>query len=86
MATTSDPVSNFLARFGLRDVGHFGSVFVATFFATINLTSVNAARASALAALGAAATVTFRQVFPHQSLPAPNVVAVVQAIPPTPGA
>lgn len=68
MTTTSDPVTRFLTRFGLRDVGHAAVAYGATIAATLNLSSTDAAKASLIAAIPAVGAVAFRQLFPHVSV------------------
>lgn len=63
MAT--DPVTTFLARFSLRDLGHALFAAAAVLVPALVWTSFGALKVSLFAALPAVATVLFRQLFPN---------------------
>lgn len=65
MTTNSDPVTRFLSRFGLRDVGHALVAFIGTILAAYNITNVPLNKAALLAGVPTVAAVVFRQLFPH---------------------
>lgn len=74
MAT--DPLTKFLARFSLRDLGHALSAYVATVLPTLTATNVGS-KAFWLALIPAAATVLYRQIFPHTTVSASEVNTAV---------
>lgn len=80
MTTSVDPVTKFLSRFGLRDLGHAAVAYGATILATLNLTSASTVRDSLVAAIPAVAAVAFRQLFPHVTVTAAEVSTAVSDV------
>lgn len=72
-----DPVTKFLARFGLRDLGHFIVGYVSLLLPTINLSSIHVTKAAVLALIPGAAAVAFRQLFPHVAVSATELGTAV---------
>lgn len=73
----ADPVTTFLSRFSLRDLGHFVVAYVATILPELNLTAIHVSKAALLAAIPAAAAVLFRQIFPHATVTSAEVGTAV---------
>lgn len=76
----SDPVTTFLARFGLRDVGHFLAPFAATLATLLGATSLGDLKTLGFAAIPGVAAVAFRQLFPHTTVSAAEVGSAVATI------
>lgn len=67
MATSAptDPLTRLLSRFGIRDLGHAAAAYLAAVLVLVTATPTPNIRAALLAGIPAAASVLFRQLFPH---------------------